>query len=470
MSTNTLEEPNKLVITENNIDTAVDILNRDKFVHNLINITNNLANKKSSCTFAIDGKWGVGKSFVLNMFLNKIGQCQDENTSQDKYLVFNYNCWKYDYYQEPLIAIVSSMLSNAENKTKLFSEKANIVAAAVWGKAKDTLKNIADKWVKSYIGIEPIKFIDSIEHNCTYQIENNHSFDEYFKFNETLEDTRKLLKQISQNQTIIIVVDEIDRCLPEYSIKVLERLHHLFDGLDNVIVVISLDKEQLENTIKQIYGNKIDIDGYLKKFISFQLKLNKGIINENFKDKFNQYISLFDEAKLETKFSIDDYLSNLFEGIDIRTQIKIIEKVQLAHELVFSEKKDYGVMCMELLWAVLEYHGQEKNGEISLKRTNTLSSFIFNNKKVYFSEKVLNFFHNVFNQIKLKRNKSSNNKKNQGFLSNIGVPEIIFYYWCRLYNNSDTEYQLDNNTPNFNEYSVNSEKLKDFRDIFEMLG
>ena len=35
------------------------------------------------------------------------------------------------------------------------------------------------------------------------------------------------LKAQSKEVTIIVVVDELDRCLPEYAIKVLERLHNL---------------------------------------------------------------------------------------------------------------------------------------------------------------------------------------------------------------------------------------------------
>mgnify|MGYP003533024634 FL=1 len=45
------------------------------------------------------------------------------------------------------------------------------------------------------------------------------------------------------------MVDELDRCLPEYSIKVLERLHHLTENTDNVITVLSMDKSQLEKSV-----------------------------------------------------------------------------------------------------------------------------------------------------------------------------------------------------------------------------
>ena len=44
----------------------IDVLNRQEFVDQLIALTENIAKGKRSATFAIDGLWGTGKSFVLN--------------------------------------------------------------------------------------------------------------------------------------------------------------------------------------------------------------------------------------------------------------------------------------------------------------------------------------------------------------------------------------------------------------------
>ena len=44
------------------------------------------------------------------------------------------------------------------------------------------------------------------------------------------------LEEQSKDVTIVVVVDELDRCLPEYAIKVLERLHHIFGDTENTQV------------------------------------------------------------------------------------------------------------------------------------------------------------------------------------------------------------------------------------------
>lgn len=51
--------------------------------------------------------------------------------------------------------------------------------------------------------------------------------------------------KLSQDYTLIFIVDELDRCIPEYAIKVLERLHHIADGVQNMVTIIATDKTRL---------------------------------------------------------------------------------------------------------------------------------------------------------------------------------------------------------------------------------
>ena len=56
----------------------LDILNREEFVEKLFNLTQQLSFNKKNATFAIDGSWGVGKSFVLDMYEEKLSQEHSE--------------------------------------------------------------------------------------------------------------------------------------------------------------------------------------------------------------------------------------------------------------------------------------------------------------------------------------------------------------------------------------------------------
>ena len=101
-----MEENNGIVVAQDE-PAIVDLLSRDDFIARLVEITENLAAKRKGICYAINGEWGVGKTFALNLYKEVIRKIESENGSASKYLIFEYNAWEYDYYSEPLIAIVA---------------------------------------------------------------------------------------------------------------------------------------------------------------------------------------------------------------------------------------------------------------------------------------------------------------------------------------------------------------------------
>ena len=101
----------------------IDILSRAEFVNRLVTLTENVSNAKTNASFAINGAWGSGKSFVLDMYEEILNQIQFEQTATDKYFVIRYNCWKYDYYEEPLVAIVAAIIDIINEKTKIWNDE-----------------------------------------------------------------------------------------------------------------------------------------------------------------------------------------------------------------------------------------------------------------------------------------------------------------------------------------------------------
>lgn len=100
----------------------LDILDRKEFVDQLVNLVNNISVKKSSTSFALNGEWGCGKTFVLDMFQQELEQIQEQETGTNRFFVIRYDCWKYDYYEEPLVAIVSTMITMIQKKIYLFED------------------------------------------------------------------------------------------------------------------------------------------------------------------------------------------------------------------------------------------------------------------------------------------------------------------------------------------------------------
>lgn len=100
----------------------LDLLGREKFVGNVIRIVNQLSAIRRGCCFAIEGGWGVGKTFVIEVIEERLKVIQSERTNGDRYFVFHYNCWQHDYYEEPAVAIISAMLASIKDDEAFFSK------------------------------------------------------------------------------------------------------------------------------------------------------------------------------------------------------------------------------------------------------------------------------------------------------------------------------------------------------------
>lgn len=357
------------------MDNKIDLLDRNEFIENVIKIVDQLSEIKKGCCFSIEGGWGIGKTFVIEEVSDRLKQKQSEMTFDDQYFVFNYNCWKYDYYKEPSVAIISSMLESLEIDKKWFDKGIDKKIKSGWKIAKDNLIGAANECIKNKIGLDLISLYEDIKTEEANMDSEKYRFNNYFNYSKTIEKIRENIKEIANERTIVLVVDELDRCIPHYAIKVLERLHHIFYGLDNIILILAIDREQLNHSVEEMFGagQKMNVDKYLRKFIDFSLKLDNGLPNSSFLDKYNFYTNKFiKDDDLNDKQIFDDMLKIMFKNIDIRTQEKLIEKANIIHSIICKDKADIVVMAFEILYEILilQHFGDIKMVAIINNRTN----------------------------------------------------------------------------------------------------
>ena len=332
------------------MEEKLDVLDRGGFIEKLKNLVDIISGNEQGCCFGLNGFWGSGKSFVLEKFEKEIKEIQSEETGDNRYFVFHYDCWKYDYYDEPAIAIIAAMLDATDKELNVFkSGQRDVAKRAAWEATKETLRVVASELCKNRIGIDLVEIAtNTIEEGIK---EEDNSFDTLYGFKRALEATRKGIQKIANRKTVVIIVDELDRCLPEYTIKVMERLHHIFIDLRNVIVIVSMDKTQIEHSIKEIYG-EINVDTYLRKFISFKVNLDNGKAGQYIK-KYETYTSMFEFLQGEEQ-EIEKFFSDIMTGLDIRTQERIFNKAETIHRLIYSEEiKDSSIMTFEILFLTI---------------------------------------------------------------------------------------------------------------------
>ena len=307
-----------------------DLLQRDKFIENTQKYIQLFLEDNKNASIAIDGRWGCGKTFVVKSLINEfdIMKCQDDDTIEKKrYFVSYYNSWEYDYYDEPLVAIINNLLETVEK----FNAKV---------KDEDFLKTTK---IKKFFNTFGETLSDVLQHfsgiNLKEIKDNTLGLTKKYDKNADLQDVifklQEKIKVITRYIPLVIVVDELDRCVPSYAIKVLERLHHVFDGLENVVLLVAIDKLQLERSIETLYGVKVDTERYLKKFFDITLCLDEGNLIENWVVEYES--QLFNQFKSRNMFyeygkyypEMVRFVQELLDTIEIRSREKIIEKAIL---------------------------------------------------------------------------------------------------------------------------------------------
>lgn len=335
-----------------------DLLDRKAFVARLSDVVEILSENRKNASFAVNGAWGVGKTFVLNRFEEEIAKYPLEEDGPRKYLVFHYDCWKYDYYEEPLIALVAALTDSIDKQTNFISADKRTTFKVVLKEIIAGLVEVGS--VKTGFDIKKIfETIKSAKNKATQEIADSHDFDVYFSFNCILEKLRAAIKDLAEEQTILLVVDELDRCLPEYTITVLERLHHVLEGIPNVQTIISIDKEQLECTVRQIYGCNTNAKRYLEKFISFEITLREGSLEDRADPLFERYYGKLQcNTKLCTPEEVSEFKRIILEGINTRSRLELIEKSSLLYRLVSREedKSDAVFACIGMFLTVLKFY------------------------------------------------------------------------------------------------------------------
>lgn len=83
---------------------------------------------------------------------------------------------------------------------------------------------------------------------------------------------REALAELSADQKLIIVVDELDRCRPDYALDMLEVMKHFFN-VEGVHFILGVNLKQLANSVRARYGSAVEGERYLQKFISITMPL-----------------------------------------------------------------------------------------------------------------------------------------------------------------------------------------------------
>lgn len=230
-----------------------DLLGRSTFSNKLAKAIYEY-NDDSGLVIGLFGKWGTGKTSVINMAEEELLRLS--KTDDNKPLFVKFSPWNYSD-QDNLISLFFHSLNNKLQNSN--NEKLK-------GKIGDFLKNYAD----AVDGLAVIPTIGPVLAPVlkTLLKVTGDNFTKAPDLDESKEKLKKALLEISSK--IVVVIDDIDR-LNNSQIRDIFQLVKQVGDFPNVIYVLLMDREVVSSALKEVHN--IDGNEYLDKIIQVPFEI-----------------------------------------------------------------------------------------------------------------------------------------------------------------------------------------------------
>ncbi|HIU84198.1 MAG TPA: hypothetical protein IAC66_02365 [Candidatus Aphodousia gallistercoris] len=288
-----------------------DEFNRKPFAEQIITF---LASDSEISPIVIDGAWGTGKSEFCLKLINLINDQTDQ-----KFRAIYFDAFSEDYFSQPLISLLSVLYRNWPNER--FKEELSKHAGRI---LKATLKTGANILIDKFYG-DSAKIVGTF----SQELSGDETFSTLFQERSTLEDTMQKVVQLidekTQEQELILFIDELDRCRPDYTIQLFETIKH-FQSLPKFKIIFVANMEQVISSVGHMYGiSKESATTYLNKFFKIITRLPPHVFSS--------------ETTEKSQFTSVEYFHVLSEKCSSQIMLDIINQIpfkSLIDELIQS--------------------------------------------------------------------------------------------------------------------------------------
>lgn len=214
----------------------------------------------------IDGDWGTGKTEFCRKLIHLI------DNGDSNFIPVYIDAFKADHADEPLMTILAAILKllpEADRPSLIqkalpavrFGIKTGLKAGVSWLLKQDAA-DIADGFDDDLK-----KAGDQVVNHAIESLLSDHVASD-----ESIQTLKTALAEVASESPIVIFIDELDRCRPDFAVSMMENIKHIFD-VDNVQFVLATNSTQLRASINHCYGDAIESDRYLDKFIGYSFTL-----------------------------------------------------------------------------------------------------------------------------------------------------------------------------------------------------
>ena len=282
--------PEMTIIPDN--ETDIDLLYYEAISRTVVELISSAS--EEPLTIGVHGDWGAGKSSILKML-------EKSYSEQDETLCIRFNGWLFQGFEDTKAVLIETIVEELKQRRALTGKALD--------KAKSILKRVDLMKVARKAGglaftvatglptIDQAKEIISGAKSLfgdgqAIDAEGVESFlaeaSDYFKEAEPesiptqihafREEFQELLS-LAQIDRLIVVVDDLDRCLPETAIETLEAIR-LFLFVPGAAFVIAADEAMIEYAVKKHFpdlplavGPSSYARNYLEKLIQVPFRL-----------------------------------------------------------------------------------------------------------------------------------------------------------------------------------------------------
>lgn len=326
------------------------------------NLTNLIENNPTPLVMTVCAPWGQGKTTFIKRW-----QLQLKNQG---FTTIHFNAWKYDYVDDPLISFIGAMkyATLPDGISKSAAKKVYSKVSAGISKVVRASPKIALNWALRggfhYItdgdksSADEIDAVSAIAADMMSQELNKQE-----GVRQQIEEFQETLTEYAESVTcdgkpLIIFIDELDRCRPDFSIELLERIKHLF-SVPGVCFVLSVDRAIIAHAAMSRIGFPLSqANGYLRRFIDFDWHLPQPdsasflkhcsdkiqLIRTKNRDPFDEFNEVYGRIADQLKLSL-------------REQLQMMEQLKI----LISTYKDLtvGELSLLILYLIVASHDRD---------------------------------------------------------------------------------------------------------------
>ena len=233
---------------------ASDLLDRGQRVKLLCDFARSVSDH---AVIAVDGEWGTGKTAFLKM-------CK-AYLEQQEVRVAEFNAWTESYTADPVFNLASA-LAAVVKKDRLanFLDKAQALVSA------EKTKTVLAAVVGEFPGGEVLKA-------AVGPSSKNQDFPtDLISYRNAVREFQKALTEEAAEDygPLVVLVDEVDRCLPMQVVEYLGAVHHLL-AVPGVVAVLAINLEETANGLEAVYGTTYGSERYLQRFFDLRMSLGE---------------------------------------------------------------------------------------------------------------------------------------------------------------------------------------------------